>query len=173
VADDTGHEEGMNDKLTDSRRIYDLEWPVGGAAYLELLQRASMLCSGGLVVIRASLSNVGLNFLDALSPFTTGIATRDEWPGTRLSRRSAEVREFVINEQSVELLRSRSTAVSDWYYPDLPEDLCLLRVDGTTWFQSTVHESWAALWQTNEEAASLERGSPNLSRLLGPPRNPK
>jgi hypothetical protein len=107
-----------------------------------------------------------------LKPFTTEIAERTEWPGTTLGGQTAEVHEFVLSEGSIDLLRSSSTAVFDWYYPDLPEDLCLLKPDGTTWFHSTVHESWAALWQTAEEATSLEQLSPILSELLDAPRVP-
>jgi hypothetical protein len=150
----TGSRDG---RASGHRFIYDFTEPVSGPASLELLTKGLDCCSSGLVVVRAELNDHGLSFLAALRPFTTEIADKTEWPGTRLFGHTAKVHRFVLNEESIELLESRSKAVFDWYYPDLPEDLCLLRRDGTTWFQSTVHESWAALWLAAEEAASLER----------------
>lgn len=82
------------------------------------------------------------------------------------------VDEFVLNDGSIDLRRASVSATVDWHYPGLPEDRCLLGPDGTAWFQSTVHEAWAASRITAEEAAALERPSPSLYRLLAEPRVP-
>jgi len=80
------------------------------------------------------------------------------------------VRYFSISGASVDLLASTADSMFDWELPDLPEDWALLRSDMTPWFESVVHEEWAALLLTEAEIAQLASDAPSWSEVLADPR---
>lgn len=157
---------------TPHRYLFDFARPVRDEAYIQLLELAGRYCTSALVVCRSGLNQEGLECLDRLRPFTIESTERSEWPGTRLWKHTATVHFFVLNVESIKLLKSSAHAIGDWYYPNLPEDPCFLRADDTPWFQSTVHEDWAALRLSLEEAEDLRISHQALFELLAPPRDP-
>ncbi|MWC29910.1 leucine-rich repeat domain-containing protein [Paenibacillus sp. MMS18-CY102] len=58
-------------------------------------------------------------------------------------------------EESGNLLKQMANRLSDWIYPNLPEDLCFLKEDGGDYLYSVVHERMYGLEVTEEEAIDL------------------
>lgn len=58
-------------------------------------------------------------------------------------------------EESGNLLKQMANRLSDWIYPNLPEDLCFLKEGGGDYLYSVVHEHMYGMDITEEEAIEL------------------
>ncbi|MCR8643823.1 hypothetical protein NV379_14295 [Paenibacillus sp. N1-5-1-14] len=58
-------------------------------------------------------------------------------------------------EESGNLLKQMANRLSDWIYPNLPEDLCFLKEGGGDYLYSVVHEHMYGMEVTEEEAIEL------------------
>lgn len=58
-------------------------------------------------------------------------------------------------EESGKLLKQMASRLSDWIYPNLPEDLCFLKKGGGDYLYSVVHEHMYGMDVTEEEAGEL------------------
>lgn len=58
-------------------------------------------------------------------------------------------------EESGNLLKQFANRLSDWICPNLPEDLCFLKEDGTDYLYSVVHEHMYGIDVSEEEAIDL------------------
>lgn len=58
-------------------------------------------------------------------------------------------------EESGKLLKQMANRLSDWMYPNLPEDLCFLKKGGGDYLYSVVHEHMYGMEVTEEEAGEL------------------
>lgn len=56
----------------------------------------------------------------------------------------------------------------DWTAPELPDDLALLRSDGSAWLASIGHERDAWLELTQTEWKELQQSEPSVAALLRP-----
>ncbi len=54
---------------------------------------------------------------------------------------TAEVIRFQLNDETVDILVDAADSFFDWEQPELPEDLAVLREEGTTWLGSITHET--------------------------------
>lgn len=64
-------------------------------------------------------------------------------------------------EESGRLLKQMANRLSDWVYPNLPEDLCFLKEGGGDYLYSVVHEQMYGMDVTEEEAIKL------MNRITG------
>jgi hypothetical protein len=53
-----------------------------------------------------------------------------------------------------------------WRYPDLPEDLCLLRSDETSWLVTVAHEDIGYFELFEDEWLRLQKNLPGLAATL-------
>jgi hypothetical protein len=58
-------------------------------------------------------------------------------------------------EESGNILKQTANRLSDWIYPNLPEDLCFLKEGGGDYLYSIVHEHMYGMEVTEEEAIEL------------------
>jgi hypothetical protein len=76
------------------------------------------------------------------------------------------VNQYRLDEASVPLLADAADGLFDWVQPALPEDLCLLRLDGTPWLVNIAHEEEAWLMLPDEEYQQLVGKLPQLAAHL-------
>lgn len=126
-----------------NKYTYNLLFEPSNQDYYDLLDYASAECRYALVVIRDTIQiNVeGMEVLKRLSTYLYREKQTDEWPGTKLINRQARILEYHYVPEVVEILKTAVTRLYKWLQPDLPEDLCLLRVDETPWLVTISHEN--------------------------------
>jgi hypothetical protein len=108
------------------------------------------------------LDEHGAGVLTALNPFVTGREETNSWPGTELiSERTATIIRFELTNQTVEVL-ARASGLFAWVQPSLPEDLSILRDDGSAWLTTIAHERDAYLQIDTSELESLKSAIPGL-----------
>ena len=96
------------------------------------------------------------------------------WPGTMLYNASAVLGRYCLERGSVEILKQVADGLYDWGRfgsgmadeVRLPEDLCLMRPDGTPWLVTIGHEEAGYFRVTEQERGSLLEAIPDLGRLL-------
>ncbi len=154
-----------------TRRIYDLSQDISGDAYRKLLVTASEYCDTFLLVVRKSvrMTESAEQVLDKLQPFLLQQTEESEWPGTRLFGRSATVFRLRLNHSSSAILMEATDSLYSWLQPALPEDLCLLRSDGSPWLTSITHEKDAYLELSPDEYKSLCEAVPELVGIITVP----
>lgn len=141
-----------------------LEEPYG-TLYNRLLTIATYECRIALLVIRESLPclsalcNVALT---QLRPYLISEGQAIEWPGTSLIDHSATVLRYRYTPSSVSQFQLLSDHLYGWQYPDLPEDLCLLRADESPFLVTIAHERDSYLLLTPEEHIVISTNIPDL-----------
>lgn len=121
-----------------------------GQAYKRLVSFAQRKCATFLLVERTDvLPPMGARarlLIASLTPYLVAEGESAEWPGTKISRPTAKVREYSLNDVSAHILRTAADGLYAWLTPNLPEDLCFLRADRTPWLVSVAHESEGSLF---------------------------
>lgn len=140
-----------------NRTTYNLVAEPSGEAYRELLSYALEYCDRFEVVIRSSLplADTAAEFIRVATPFLLKQEEKDEWFGTQLFGDTALVSTFRFCPETINLLVKASDALFSWLQPDLPEDLCLIRFDGTPWLVTISHERDSYFMISSEEEQSL------------------
>jgi hypothetical protein len=101
--------------------------------------------------------------LDELRPYLVDASESAEWPGTRLMEGySALLHRFSVSSSSVAVLRNAADGLYSWQAPELPDDLCFYRADGTALLGSTAHERESELRLERAEYAALLRLAPGI-----------
>lgn len=129
-----------------------------GNVYKALLQYACDNYPFFQLVVRPELevNENGERVQEELSAFEISRTKEKEWPGTILfTEEFATVVRYNLNEQSSEILERTVQGLFDWQQPDCPEDLCILRSDGSPWLVSIAHEGYAHLEITEDEKVEL------------------
>lgn len=145
------------------RRYTLVNEPVGDL-YRALLDHGRTHCETALLIEQPSLGLTahGRAVLDSLQPFLTQREQTAEWPGTRLLDGTAWVHAYSLTAACLEILKEASTGLLGWHQPDLPEDLALLRADGSPWLTTIAHERDAYVDLTSVEEQDLRRALPWL-----------
>ena len=141
---------------------------LSGKIYHQLINYGLNYCDKFLLVIRHSLplSHHAEHVLDELNLFLMEQRNCSEWPGTILINDTAMVQKYHLNQDSIMIIKTYSEKISDWKQPNLPEDLCLLRDDGTPWLVSIVHEGDIYLEISIEEKEILIKDMPKIKSIL-------
>lgn len=153
-----------------SKLIYDIiEEPIGNI-YRKLIDYSLNYCTSFLFIIQDSdwFNPSAFKFLESISPYLREKKLTSEWPGTKLGliedgvEDKTMVYHYNLTSESSSLLQKVVNGLYDWVQPELPEDLCLLRPDGSPWLVSISHENDSYLELTLEEKVLLEKTLPNL-----------
>jgi hypothetical protein len=136
--------------------------------YYDLLDYALAECKYAIVVIRdtVQLSPNGQGVLEKLSKHVYKENQIDEWPGTKLLNSHASVVTYHYVPEVVEILKTTVPNLYKWLQPDLPEDLCLLRVDETPWMVTISHEKDGYFVLSELEQDHLIRALPQYRFML-------
>ena len=150
------------------RRAYSFKSELSEREYNDLLDLSLSFCSQALVVIRGScpLSSRGQDVLSKLEEFEISRERRSEWPGTRLHGADATVVIYKLCVASVSVLKQLSGDLYSWREPNSPEDLCLLRSDGTPWLVSIAHERDAYMELYDREVEAIRVDGHLLAEML-------
>lgn len=139
-----------------------LHQPKGGV-YRLVIEHALGLCSHALLVDEGPLTESGKSVLDSVKPYVVEATVSSEWPGTRLlDGVEAMVYKFVLTRESSEILKGAVNRLYDWKPPWMPEDLCLLRADGSPWLVTEASGASAYFLLSHEEKESLVSRIPML-----------
>ena len=141
-----------------------------GHLYRSLLDCGLGFCAKAILVVRPNLglTREAEQLLSDLCKQDCEVRDGREWPGTILFDEAARVYEMGYGVDLSDILAAAVDGVFDWQQPYRPEDLCLLRADGSPWLTSIVHERDAFLTLRDEEVAAVERQCPELHAALLP-----
>jgi hypothetical protein len=134
----------------------------------DLFDAARAWCSTLLLVVRPNLglSEYGRGLLERLQPYRLDVRESQAWPGTELLDGFAIVYRFTLTREVVEAVLQASVSLFSWQQPELPEDPCLLRPDGSEWLVTIAHEEDAYLSLTDDEVQLLHADAPTVAALL-------
>ena len=77
------------------------------------------------------------------------------------------MKEYDFVDGSADILVKAADGLFDWLEPRLPEDLCLLRSDGSPWLVTITHERDAYFVMSREEGLLLTSHIPSLRISAG------
>lgn len=143
---------------------YTLLGELSGNKYHKLLNYAIADCSYALLVLRDSreLDSGAIRFIKRLSPFLYKEERTTEWPGTILFNHEATVFQYYFMDEFVAILNQSVSSLYEWQQPGFPEDLCLLRKDGSPWFVTISHEKDSYFLLLKDELIRLLSAFPDL-----------
>lgn len=151
-----------------TRVTYSIVRQPTGSVYRSLIRALAASSAEATLVVRDDLGLSGkaeLLLRDLLE--RGGRSERaSRWPGTELIASDARLVSVPSSQDVVRILCNAVSGLYEWLQPEWPEDLCLLRADGSTVLASVSHESDAFLELGRNEHESLERAVPGLSDLL-------
>jgi hypothetical protein len=143
---------------------YDLSEEPRGSVYRGLIRASLNYGASFLLVVRSLLAvhqSVRLAMED-LEPFVVSRTDESEWPGTRLFDETASVSRFLLRSETARILGKVADGLYEWVQPDLPEDLCIMRADGSPWLVTISHEREAYLQLSDYEKKALLEEVPTL-----------
>ena len=141
-----------------ARKPYDIIDEPIAEDYWGLIDGSLSQCDTGILVVKEdALSEQGRAVVDDLRRFATA-----EIPGGVLGI----VLRFELNIQSAAIVKSVAPGLYSWVNPDLPEDLCLFRRDGTPWLVTVSRERLGHVELTAFEKLLLARMGPGLGGAL-------
>jgi hypothetical protein len=154
--------------MSDQRSTFTVTAELRGSLYIAVLREALHHCSRFSLVERTMpVPGKSVAATSAqLSAYLLQERSVSEWPGTRLLRGSAILREYALSEASVEQLGAVE-GIYDWRHPDRPEDLILWRNAAEPWLVTIAHERDAYFKLTPGERQALVDKLPGLFPLLG------
>jgi len=140
-----------------------LEEPTG-QPYHDLLHYSLSFTDAFLLVVRHSMTiaATGQEVLDRLKPFQLSRTLESEWPGAQLLDETAIVYRFKASNESFALLGRVSEGLFSWKQPELPEDLCRIRKDGSPWLVTIAHEKDSYVELSGDEKVHLVAHLPGI-----------
>ena len=151
------------------RTTYAVNQRLDRARFRELLHEvAPRFCRQYLFVVRPNLGcSESLHaLLSKLQPSLRSMRRSSEWPGTQLlDGELAEVFEGELTRETADTLVQAAGGLLSFRQPDLPEDLALLRADGSPWLISCTHEGDIYLDLTEAECREILQSAPWLLSL--------
>lgn len=138
-----------------------------GEVMARLLRALGQHSSVAMMVLRDDfeLDESARALLTRLAPNLIERKRSCSWPGTVLLSEEATILRFVVNDAAVGELIAAADGLFEWKHPALPEDLALLRGDGTVIYGSICHEGDAFLDLTDEEYETLCASVPELATM--------
>jgi hypothetical protein len=145
--------------------LYRLLREPQGDAYRTLLAYSLGRCDLLQLVVRPTIDLDGRaqDVLSRLSPFSISSTEQSEWPGTQLWKATATVHRFRWCSDAMDILIDAEDGLFSWVQPGLPEDLCLLRPDGSIWLATTAHEHDGWFCMSSSEMMDMKEAIPSLS----------
>lgn len=148
-------------------RTLDIVEEPRGDVMARLLRALGQHSSVAMMVLRDGFEfdESARALLTRLAPNLIDRRRSASWPGTVLLSEEATTLRFVLNEAVVGELIAAADGLFEWKHPALPEDLALLRGDGTVIYGSICHEGDAFLDLTAEEYETLCASVPELATI--------
>ncbi|MEV6269044.1 hypothetical protein AB0L64_17865 [Kribbella sp. NPDC051936] len=148
---------------------YNLVGPAVGEDYRALLRAVAPLAEVFGVLDkgpRTRMDESGNEVLRRLGEHLLGADEVQAWPGSVIVGRSTQDRYlFRLDDESLEVLTTAASSLFDWVWPRLPEDLHLLRADGSTVLGTVAQEDDAWLELTAAEYDAVTGRLPRGVRL--------
>lgn len=153
-----------------TRRIFDVVEEPRGEVLSRLMRALRQFSSSAMMVLRddLDLDESAQALLARLEAHLIERKRSSSWPGTTLLREEATVLRFALSETVLEELIAAADGLYEWKQPRLPEDLALLRHDGTAILGSICHEGDAYLELTEEEYGNLTGLVPEIANIVRP-----
>lgn len=152
------------------RATFDLLAEPVGDLYRQLLDFAVGDCRVALLVVHKTppLGGSGSALVRQLEPFLRSKEESREWPGTETGDIGdpALVLRYDYGLECAQLLKQATNRLYGWLQPELPEDLSLLRDDGSAWMTTLVHDHDGYLCLSPDEKARLVGAIPGIARRL-------
>lgn len=101
---------------------------------------------------------------ETVSPRLAAFVLRDE-----LARNATRKVRYRVTPEVLTVLLDTTDHLYGWRLPTLPEDLAVLRADGTFMLETTAHEREGRLFLGEQEASRLRRAWPALDAHVAPP----
>ncbi|MCK6486077.1 MAG: hypothetical protein L6R00_18280 [Phycisphaerae bacterium] len=129
-----------------------------------LLRFVALYCDRFGLVCRPELSlgTSANNLLQRITPFFIESRLTERWPGTLLLDSRATVSIYRLCDASLAILLETTHSLFDWMHPALPEDLFMLRHDGSWMLASISHERDAFVVLSDTEYRNLVATCPDL-----------
>ena len=140
-----------------ARKTYALVDEPAGADYDALLDTALTQCLFFVVRTRVTADD---------TPAHTVLTDLEPYLERRTAMSSGTAHHFSLTRGSVAVLKTAARALYAWQQPELPEDLCLLREDGSPWLVSIAAERLGYLELAPFEKLLLGRAAPGLAAVL-------
>ena len=144
------------------RKTFELAAEPRGQTYHDLMYRAFPWCAELLFVVVAPGAGVdpllasGRKLIAELEPYLASESDEREWPGTRLeSGGTGHVYRYRLHPEVLDLVTGATDRLFGWSPPALPQDVALLRGDGSPFLATVTQEGWASLSLDDDERASL------------------
>lgn len=147
-------------------KTYNLLEEPRGESYQQLIHASLDYGDQFLLVINSSINfdESVRQVMDKLNTHLLRQTQESEWPGTKLiGGDTALVSRFSLCTETAAILSASAEGLFDWLEPELPEDLCIFRSDGSPWLVSISHERDAFFVLTDEEKKTLVKEVPGLT----------
>jgi hypothetical protein len=151
------------------RLIFDFnQEPQGDLLKSLLVGSAELATTCGLIVQGDFPATQSASRLAAgLSPYAKDPKKVSSWPGTQLHDEGNAIQyQYVFSQPVAHLLFEAADHLYGWVSPDLPEDLHLLRQDGSVLLGSVAHEHDAWLEMGEDEFTRLTISVPGLDKVV-------
>lgn len=151
------------------RRTFEVAAEPRGRTYTDLLYRSFPWCAELLLVVVLlpggddPLLPSAHSVLRALEPHLGSVDDASEWPGTRLDGgATGRVHRYRLHPEVIDVVAAATDRLFAWRHPELPQDLALVRGDGTPFLATVASEDWAALTLEEGERQILVSDLPEL-----------
>lgn len=150
------------------RRVFDFIEEPSGVILRRLIQELRRYSSTATLVLRddLELSESGRAIVARLERRLLARKRGAPWPWAELLDPHAILLHFKLDDVIVEEILRASDGLYGWQQPSLPENLALLRDDGTTILGSVTHEHDSWLQVAYQEFESIVRAVPPLLNLV-------
>ncbi len=149
-----------------------------GETYRTLIRELAALCPFAKLNHDKFVTERQIAVLDLLQPDIVARMTKLAIPGYLIGPSSLRnpymvenphhVYVFRLTERTLSVLTRATNRLYGWQYPDLPEDLCLLREDWMPCLLTVSHEYFAYLYMTPAELFPLLERVRGLRVSVGP-----
>jgi hypothetical protein len=149
------------------RPSYNIRSGQSATDYAVLLESVAPLATSFGLIVRSNSIQLSRRAISVMRSLENTVISMDEvtqWPGTELigGRRSSRY-VYRLEPTSLDVLIQSASSLFDWVNPELPEDLHLIRSDGTPVLGTVAQDddAWVEL-DDQEVAQFIESGAPWL-----------
>lgn len=115
---------------------------------------------GGIALVErtaAPACDTRAEVLELMRPHLVSTGLTRRWPNTSVSAWGAPARvyRFRASPEVLSFMRASARDLAAWVHPELPEDLCAWRPDGSLWYYQTTHEDFGVFILSDHEIATF------------------
>jgi hypothetical protein len=146
------------------RHTYDITEEPRDEVYRALVDFCAARAATVLLVLREMdwLDDSARAFISQFQKSALQEQNATEWPGTKLTSRTATLFRYRITPDLIDYLKTNADGLYEWQQPERLEDLSFLREDGSTLLATIAHEHDAYVVMTPAEYKGLSQSLPAL-----------